>query len=176
MQGFVVRCGDQFKTLREGWTNDVLEAVRFARKEDAEKHLDAPDEYVVPIEQCQPGFGISCTVAWTELHQAIIADGVDITLGKCGPKVRKWIVQMVAQTFGAEIAKPTEPSTLPGFEQIDPALPVTERMHRMAKQAWHCSNSGVTGMHGENDVQLREMMRRLAEHLSRCELDLAVQP
>lgn len=48
MLGFVVRCGDQFKTF-DGWTTDVLAAVRFARESDAQGFVDAPDEYVVPV-------------------------------------------------------------------------------------------------------------------------------
>lgn len=45
-----------------------------------------------------PGFGISCTVAWTELAQALRADG-HVVHDKSGPTVRKWIEDVVRDTF-----------------------------------------------------------------------------
>lgn len=46
-----------------------------------------------PPETQYPGQGIAATIMWTELHQAFIQDGLDVTLGKCGPKARAWFVE-----------------------------------------------------------------------------------
>lgn len=47
-------------------------------------------------------FGLACTVAWTELVQALRADGHQVG-DKSGPTVRKWIEDIVRDTF----ARPT---------------------------------------------------------------------
>lgn len=49
MIGFVIRSGDHFKDWRSAWVSDVLQAWRFAREEDAQKFISAPDEYIVPV-------------------------------------------------------------------------------------------------------------------------------
>lgn len=52
------------------------------------------------------GFGIACTVHWTELWQAFSADGVDLA-AKAGPAVSKWIAEKVSEYFAAAAqAKP----------------------------------------------------------------------
>lgn len=45
-------------------------------------------------------FGLACTVAWTELVQALRADGHQVG-DKSGPTVRKWIEDIVRDTFAA---------------------------------------------------------------------------
>lgn len=42
-----------------------------------------------------PGFGMVCTVAWTELVQALRKDGLTV-LDQAGPETRKWIASVVA--------------------------------------------------------------------------------
>lgn len=56
-------------------------------------------------------FGLSCTVAWTELVDALRADGHDVK-NSSGPNVRKWIENIVRMTFAT---------------QAPPAARVTER-------------------------------------------------
>jgi hypothetical protein len=43
-------------------------------------------------------FGLACTVAWTELHNAMSADGMNPP-EKCGSETRKWIKQVVRDSF-----------------------------------------------------------------------------
>ena len=39
------------------------------------------------------GFGMYCTMAWTELRAALIVDGFDVP-AKCGDATRVWIVSL----------------------------------------------------------------------------------
>lgn len=47
------------------------------------------------------GFGLSCTIAWTELVHALRADGHAVN-DSSGPTVRKWIQDIVLDTYKAQ--------------------------------------------------------------------------
>lgn len=75
-------------------------------------------------------FGIACTVAWTELVQALRADGHDVK-DKSGPTTRKWIEGIVRDTFAA----PTPPASqeAPKAEPVFYAMPrLIENCHAIA--------------------------------------------
>lgn len=57
-----------------------------------------PQSGKVARETVPKGFGLACTVAWTELHNAMEADGMNPP-DKCGPETRKWIEQVVRDSF-----------------------------------------------------------------------------
>jgi len=58
------------------------------------------------MNETPKGFGIACTVAWTELHKAMQEDGMNPPQ-KCGTKTREWIEDAVRETF-ASVAQPVE--------------------------------------------------------------------
>lgn len=49
------------------------------------------------------GFGIACAVTWTELYNAMVADGLS-PANKCGLHTRKWIEKVVTEYFDAHLA------------------------------------------------------------------------
>lgn len=53
------------------------------------------------------GFGIACTVAWTELVNAMRADGHPVG-DKSGPNTRAWMEAIVADTFAAALREQPE--------------------------------------------------------------------
>lgn len=51
-----------------------------------------------------PGFGIACTVIWTEIVQAMRADGFDVP-DKSGPRMTDWIKALAADTLKSQDAR-----------------------------------------------------------------------
>lgn len=66
--------------------------------------------------------GIACTVAWTELVQALRSDGHEVG-DSSGPATRKWIVDVVRDTF----AQPQPASAPVGADDLEARLEAAER-------------------------------------------------
>lgn len=58
-----------------------------------------------------PGYGIACTVVWTEIVQALRADGVEVG-DKSGPAMNELIRRTVQQEFSAAMMLATAPTAL----------------------------------------------------------------
>lgn len=56
------------------------------------------------IAKSTHAFGLACTVAWTELHNALTADGINVPT-KCGSATRAWIESVVRDTFATAHAQ-----------------------------------------------------------------------
>lgn len=56
---------------------------------------------ITGTEKLPKGYGVACTIAWTELVQALRADGHAVN-DSSGPTVRKWIQDIVRDTFKAQ--------------------------------------------------------------------------
>lgn len=69
----------------------------------------------------QRAFGLSCTVAWTELVLALRADGHQVG-DSSGPNTRKWMEAIVRDTFAASTADATT-MTVINPEEWEPCSP-----------------------------------------------------
>lgn len=93
----------------EAVTSGIDEDVqnRHAELQDAEKARDAITGFDAKRESAEQriseksaAFGIACTCAWTEIQQALVKDGtLAAEVAKCGPAMRKWVVELVAREF-----------------------------------------------------------------------------
>lgn len=112
------RCGRGEAALGPHCTPAVTDGGELARLRNFKSYVHQRlDEAGVPVDPPSPhreagcriggrldavlkpqGFGIACTVAWTELVQALRADGHQVN-DNSGPTVRKWLTEVVRDTF-----------------------------------------------------------------------------
>lgn len=107
----------------------------------------------------QKGFGLACTIGWTELVKAMRADGHDVK-DSSGPNTRKWMEEIVRDTF-APLPNPPQPSASVG-ERARELLAKEYRGHRWHEDAARLCMGGDVTSFVEDDA-LRVIARLIEE-------------